>query len=85
MKTADIKKGMRVRMDNGWYGTMKDNMRGTTRVVEVEGFYTETGSVYSHDIVAVLPHRSGTWVSVEHTPKELKCKEMAESIFSGVY
>jgi hypothetical protein len=82
MKTADIKKGMRVRMDNGWYGTMKDNGRGTTRIVEVEGFYTETGSVYSHDIKMVLPHRSGVWVIIEHTAKELQLKEMTEKLFA---
>ena len=79
MKTADIKKGMRVRLDNGWYGTMKDNMRGTTRVVEVEGFYTETGSVYSHDIVVALTDTG--WEAVVHTDKELKCKEMNKAIF----
>jgi hypothetical protein len=82
MKTADIKKGMRVRMDNGWYGTMKDNMRGTTRVVEVEGFYTETGSVYSHDIVLALPVIGGIWEIIEHTAKELQLKEMTEKLFA---
>jgi hypothetical protein len=82
MKTADIKKGMRVRMANGWYGTMKDNMRGTTRVVEVEGFYTETGSVYSHDIVLALPVTGGIWEIIEHTAKELQCKEMNEKLFA---
>lgn len=82
MKTADIKKGMRVRMDNGWYGTMKDNKRGTTRVVEVEGFYTETGSVYSHDIVLALPVAGGIWEIIEHTVKELQLKEMTEKLFA---
>jgi hypothetical protein len=41
MKTNEIKKGMRVKLRNGWYGTMMDNQRGTTRMVEVEGYYTE--------------------------------------------
>lgn len=79
MKTADIKKGMRIVLDNGWYATMKDNGRGTTRVAEVEGFYTETGSIYSHDIVAVQTPTG--WEAVVHTDKELKCKEMNEAIF----
>jgi hypothetical protein len=79
MLSKDIKKGMRVRMANGWYGTMMDNMRGTTRVVEVEGFYTETGSVYSYDIV-VAQTPTG-WEAVEHTEKEIQCKKMNEAVF----
>ena len=81
MKTAEIKKGMRVKLDNGWYGTMMDNMRGTTRLVEVEGYYTEIGSVYSYDISMVLPHRSGAWIELEYTEKELKVKAMNKAIF----
>jgi hypothetical protein len=79
MLSKDIKKGMRVRLANGWYGTMMDNMRGTTRLVEVEGHYTETGSVYSHDII-VAQTPTG-WEAVVHTAKELQCKEMNEAIF----
>jgi hypothetical protein len=81
MKTADIKKGMRVRMTNGWYGTMMDNMRGTTRLVEVEGYYTEMGSVYSYDIALALPVKGGIWENIEYTPKELKVQEMNSAIF----
>lgn len=82
MKTADIKKGMRVRLENGWYGTMKDNGRGTTRIVEVEGFFTETGSVYSYDIVMALPLTLGIWEIIEHTAKELQLQEMNERLFA---
>jgi hypothetical protein len=81
MKTADIKKGMRVRMRNGWYGTMMDNQRGTTRMVEVEGYYTEIGSVYSHDIVMALPIKCGIWEIIDHTTKELQVQEMDAQIF----
>ena len=81
MKTADIKKGMRVRMRNGWYGTMMDNQRGTTRMVEVEGYYTEMGSVYSHDIVIALPVKDGIWEIIDHTTKELQVQEMDAQIF----
>jgi len=80
MKTADIKKGMRILMANGWEGTMKDNGRGTTRFAEIEGFYTEMGSVYSHDIVG-CQDATGVWHHVEHTEKELKCKAMNVAIF----
>jgi hypothetical protein len=82
MKTADIKKGMLVRMSNGWYGVMQDNGRGTTRLVEVKGYYTETGSVYSHDIALALPVDGGIWEIVEHTAKELQLKEMTEKLFA---
>jgi hypothetical protein len=82
MKTADIKKGMRVRMRNGWYGTMMDNQRGTTRMVEVEGYYTEIGSVYSHDIVMALPVKGGIWEIIDHTTKELQVQEMDSKFFA---
>jgi hypothetical protein len=75
MKTNDIKKGARILLRNGWYGTMYDNMKGNTRMAEVEGFETEIGSVYSHDIMEVLV--DGYWVRVEHTPKQLECRAMA--------
>jgi hypothetical protein len=82
MKTNEIKKGQRVKLRNGWEGTMADNARGNTRMVRVEGFYTETGSVYSHDIVAVQT-QSGEldtgmeWTPVEHTPAQIKLRKIA--------
>jgi len=79
MLSKDIKKGMRIVLENGWYATMKDNGRGTTRMAEVEGFYTEIGSIYSHDIVAALTPTG--WEAVVHTDKELKCREMNEVFF----
>ena len=79
MKTSEIKKGMRILLANGWYATMKDNMRGSTRLAEVEGYYTETGSVYSHDIFAVIIN--GIEQKVEHTEKEIKLKKQLEEFF----
>lgn len=63
MRTNDIKKGMRFRLTNGWYGTMQDNRRGRIRLAEVEGLYTEWGSIDAEDIAAaeVSP---GTWAAV---------------------
>ena len=80
MKTSEIKKGMRILLSNGWYGTMMDNMRGTTRLAEVEGFYTEMGSVYSYDIVAV--EVNGQFQKVDYTEKELKLKKSVAEYFS---
>jgi hypothetical protein len=79
MKTNDLKKGIRVQLRNGWMGTMADNARGNTRMVDVEGICREIGSVYSHDIVrAKAPAESspaGIWQDVEHTPAQLKIRE----------
>lgn len=75
MQTNDIKKGMRILLSQGWEGTMKDNLRGKIRMVEVEGIYTEIGSVYAHDIVGVLDVANAEWVKVEHTPAQLKLKK----------
>ena len=72
MKTNDIKKGMRIQLASGWFGTMFDNKKGNTRTAEVEGYETEIGSVYSHDIKKVLVN--GQWETVEHTPEQLKLK-----------
>ena len=76
MKTNDIKKGMRVYLRCGWYGTMADNMRGNTRMVDVEGIFREIGSVYAHDIVSVQDQKTGEWVKVEHTPAQNELREM---------
>jgi hypothetical protein len=74
MKTNDLKKGVRVRLRNGWEATIEDNGRGNTRMATVYGFYTEMGSVYSHDIVAAKV--DDKWVCVEHTPAQIKLRNM---------
>ena len=79
IKTADIKKGTTILLSNGWYGTMLDNKKGVTRFAEVEGFETEMGSIYAHNISAAFI--DDQWVSVEYTQKELDCKAMNEAIF----
>ena len=66
MLTNEIKKGMRIKLRNGWFGTMFDNKRGNTRLVDVEGTYREIGSVYSFDIMQV--EVDGIWQRVQHTP-----------------
>lgn len=78
IKTNDIKKGTRIQLANGWYATMADNKKGNIRMAEVEGLYTDTGSVYSHDIKRALI--DGDWVEVEYTKSQLQCKNQV-SIF----
>jgi len=74
MKTNDIKSGTRIKLSNGWFATMRDNKKGNTRLAEVEGIYTEIGSIYSHNIEMV---RTGTlWAKVELTPAQIKLRLM---------
>jgi hypothetical protein len=60
VKTNELKKGDLIRLRNGWLGVIADNQKGNTRMATVHGHYTETGSVYSHDIVTkYTPVQSG--------------------------
>lgn len=95
MKTNELKKGDRVRLRNGWYATIADNkitddvvfisdfcidMKGNTLMATVEGHFTEMGSVYAHDIVLYFPvNGEMDIVAIEHTPKQLKWREIVES------
>ena len=81
MKTNDLKKGTRIRLANGWYATLADNKKGNIRMATVEGFFTETGSVYGHDIIEALDTITGEWVPVEHTKDQLKAREFNNAIF----
>lgn len=84
-KTNDLKKGTRVLLRNGWEATLIDNRKGNTRLAEVYGYCTEMGSVYSHDIMAVLEMDADGKVfsveTVEHTPAQLACLEMNRRMF----
>jgi len=79
MLTNDIKKGTRIQLKNGWYGTMMDNMKGNIRMAEVEGYCTEIGSVYAWDIAHVI-NPDGTTVPVTLTEKQLVSQRI-----SGVF
>ena len=76
MKTNDIKKGMRIKLANGWYGTVLDNKRGNIRLAEVEDIYKEIGSIYAHDIISV-EQPDGVWHVVEHTKQQ---KQTADAV-----
>lgn len=78
MKTNELKKGTRIQLANSWYATLEDNMKGNTRLATVEGFFTEMGSVYSHDII-MFKNDKGLWEKVEHTPAQLKFKKQVSS------
>lgn len=72
MLTNDIKKGMRVQLKNGWFATMMDNKKGNIRFANVEGYFTEMGSIYAADIARVQV--GDKWEKVETTAKQ---KEVA--------
>lgn len=90
--TNDLKKGTRIKLANGWYGTLTDSRKGNTREAEVEGLYTEVGSVYGHDIVqALVPveAKRGTggkeWMAVFHTPAQVKARKLNSDMFAFHY
>lgn len=80
LKTNDLKKGDRVQLRNGWYATVQDNLKGNTRCLLVEGFSTEMGSVYAHDIVLKI-NESGINEPIEHTPAQTKLRETVKTFF----
>lgn len=80
VKSTDLENGTRIVQRNGWYGTLKDGQkRHNTRVAEVEGFYTEMGSIYVHDILAA--QIDGKWYRVEHTKKQNELREQVANFF----
>ena len=81
MTTNKIKKGTRFLLKNGWYATMADNRKGNIRMATVEGDYTETGSVYAHDIVSVLI--GDTWQPVTITGQQAKVRDLNVALFGG--
>jgi len=81
MKTNDIKKGMLCLLRNGWYATPINSTKGNTRDMTVKGYVTETGSVYSHDIVAVII--DGEKIPVEHTPAQLELRRQVIALGLG--
>jgi hypothetical protein len=77
MKTNDLKKGMRIVLRNGWEATIEDNRKGNIRMATVEGHYTETGSIYAHDIAAVLIDNK--WVRLEYTEAQMKLRDFVDA------
>lgn len=77
--TNEIKKGDRILQVNGWFGTMYDNKNGNIRMAEVEGLYTEIGSIYAYDIIAA--QKDDVWRPIEHTAKQKKAHETNNALF----
>lgn len=81
MKTNELKKGARVRLRNGWQAEMADSLRGNRRLATVYGHYTETGSIYSHDIMEAKVGDS--WVPIEHTEAQKALRTAILKNFGG--
>jgi len=81
MRTNDIKKGTRIKLHNGWFGTMYDNKKGNIRMAEIQGLHTEIGSVYAWDISHVHDQDSDQWVEIELTDKQKKDRETVGRVF----
>jgi hypothetical protein len=79
MKTNELKKESRIILDDGTFGTVKDNKKGIRRFCHIEGPYPELGTIYAHTIAyAVL---DGEPIAIEHTPAQLKLKQTLKNLF----
>lgn len=90
--TNDLKKGTRIKLANGWYGTLMDNRKGNTRLAEVEGVSNDIGSVYGHDIVQArvqtdfMANGGGfEWMAVTHTPQQIAARKLNADFFAEHY
>ena len=81
MQTNDIKKGTRIKLHNGWFGTMMDNKKGNARLAEIQGIYTETGSVYAWDISHAHDSDNDQWLEIELTDKQKEAQAMVGRVF----
>jgi hypothetical protein len=50
IETNSLKKGTPITLKNGWAAIIMDNMKGDTRMAEVDGYFKEIGSIYARDI-----------------------------------
>lgn len=62
-RSEHLKKGMRVKLHNGWEALIMASCKGSTVEAKVYGDFTEQGSIYANDIIAV--YIDGKWVDIE--------------------
>lgn len=79
----DLVKGLRVRLANGWEATLLDSCRtAKTRLCEVYGIVTESGSVYAKDITQV--QIAGEWLKVRYLPSLAEAKALLACICPNI-
>jgi hypothetical protein len=79
IRTDQLKKGMRVRLRNGWEALVVQECNGNTLLAKVFGDFTETGSIYAHNVAAAMV--DGKWVDVEMTAEQLQFYKETRSFF----
>lgn len=62
LQISQLEKGMRLKLRSGWEAVVVKKCDGNILTAEVFGGFTETGSIYAHDVVAALV--DGQWVQV---------------------
>ena len=73
MLQNDMKKGQMGVLKNGWRFRIEDNKKGNTRLATVYGYFTEMGSIYTHDIASL--EVDGRSEPLEQTPAQKKQSE----------
>lgn len=81
IRTDQLKKGARVRMRNGCEAVIVKECDGNTLIAKVFGAFTETGSVYAHNIIAA--EIDGLWIEVEMTEEQSQFYGEVKPLFDG--
>ena len=81
IRTDQLKKGARVKMRNGWEAIVVEECDGNTLIAKVFGRFTDTGSIYAHNIVAT--EVDGKWVEVEMTEEQARCYKWVKPLLDG--
>jgi hypothetical protein len=79
VRADQLKKGVLIRLKNGWEAIVDEECQGNTLKAKVFGDFTEIGSIYAHDIVATK--LNGDWVEVVMTDDQARFYEEVKSIF----
>ena len=84
--TNNLKKGDVVRLTHtNWRATIKDNMKGNIRMMDVEGLHREIGSVYVwdiRDVIAMGGVELDPPTRIELTDRQNKARTAIESLFA---
>jgi hypothetical protein len=81
IRTGQLKKGARVRMRNGLEAIVVKECEGNTLIAKVFGAFTETGSIYAHNIVST--EVDGQWIEVEMTEEQARFHKEVKPFFDG--
>lgn len=77
----ELKKGDRVRLNNGWFATIEDNKKGSIRMATVEGLYTEMGSIYAADIKIKCTGPGERDIAVDVPDKDKAGRDAMDALF----